>query len=184
MGIVPLFGGYYLVVNDLLTVLASSKYEEASTFSPLIVIGTVLLGLNNVFNAGLYLNKRSGTMLFIMLTAAGVNIGFNLILVPKYGLMGAATSTLVACLVSVILTLIFSCRYLTVKVDVRTMIYSMLVTGAMVMLVREIRIDNAFVSLTTKVFSGTAFVLAGFLCTQHADRNKIINYLKLRVQEK
>ncbi|MDH5769299.1 MAG: oligosaccharide flippase family protein, partial [Nitrospirota bacterium] len=122
IAVIPICFGYLAVSKDLFITLASEKYAAAATFSPLILIGSLFLGLNSIFNAGLYLKKKTMTMLFIMVLAVIVNITMNLILLPKYGVMGAAVSALVTCIIGSILSISLSYRYIVVRVDIKTVL--------------------------------------------------------------
>mgnify|MGYP001559011423 FL=1 len=74
IAIIPVFFGYLAISNDLLITLASKKYAAAAVFSPIILLGSLFFGMNNIFNAGLYLKKKSMTILIIMLSAVIINI--------------------------------------------------------------------------------------------------------------
>ena len=59
-----------------------------------------------------------------MVSAAALNIFLNYIMVPAWGIKGAAVATLISCSVQIILSLFFSLRYLKLKFEVgRYLIY-------------------------------------------------------------
>jgi len=123
MAAIPLFFVYATVARDLFVTLASTKYEEAAAFSPIILLGSIFMGSNSIFNAGLYINKKSSTILGIMLVALAANIAANIALLPKYGVTGAAFATLLACVIATVLTIAFSFRHIRVNVRLGTIIY-------------------------------------------------------------
>jgi O-antigen/teichoic acid export membrane protein len=114
---IPIFFGYVIISKDLFLVLASEKYVSAASFSPIILLGSYLIGMNSIFNAGLYLQKKTKTIMGIMLAALFMNIVLNILLIPRYGIYGAALATLGACMLSSVLTIAFSSKYITVRVD-------------------------------------------------------------------
>lgn len=120
---IPMFFIYSTVARDLFVALASKKYEEAAMFSPVILLGSILMGSNSIFNAGLYLKKKSSSILFIMLAALAVNIAANVLLLPGYGVTGAAAATLIACAVAMTLTIALSFRHIRVNVSFWTLVY-------------------------------------------------------------
>ena len=58
--------------------------------------GVALQGLFPVTSAGLQIRKRSGLVLLSILSAAGLNVVLNLLLIPFLGIEGAAIATLLA----------------------------------------------------------------------------------------
>ena len=59
------------------------------------------------------------TLLAIMLSAVVINIILNIILLPQYGVMGAAIATLLACIATTIATILLSYRYIVVGLTLR-----------------------------------------------------------------
>jgi O-antigen/teichoic acid export membrane protein len=122
IGIIPICFGYYAVSKELIICLASEKYAGAVTFSYMILLGSMLIGLSNVLNAGLYLRKKVSIMFFINMIAVIINILLNLILLPKYGVTGAAVSTLLASIALIILTTIISFKYIMVRINIKSVL--------------------------------------------------------------
>jgi O-antigen/teichoic acid export membrane protein len=121
--VIPMFFIYTAISKDLFITLASIKYEQAAIFSPIILAGSLLLGLNNILNAGLYLQKKTTTILTIMLSSLAVNILLNALLLPTYGITGAAIATLAACATGTLLTVVMSFRHIKVGVSLYTITY-------------------------------------------------------------
>jgi O-antigen/teichoic acid export membrane protein len=80
---------------DALSLLASHKYVAGAAIIPWVIGGMVMDGAHQMLGAGLYLHKRSKTVMLLVVGAAVVNIGINLLLVPAHGIMGAAIATLI-----------------------------------------------------------------------------------------
>lgn len=79
-------------------IVALAGPDKASSGAVFVVVGTVM-ALYPVFDIagyGLLLKKRSGMVLLITVGATVINIGANLMLIPRYGYMGAAYATLVS----------------------------------------------------------------------------------------
>lgn len=163
IAILPVCFGYYAIAHDLFVFLASEKYAAAATFSPIILVGTFIMDMNNIFNAGLYLKKKSLTILYIMLTAVVINIILNFFLLPRFGIMGAAIATLLSCLVSSGLTIFLSMKYIFVRVSIKHIIYYLLLSILMVFIVRQINVDLAGINLLARIFSGICIVIPGIL---------------------
>jgi len=160
--IIPVCVGYAAVDKELFVLLASDKFAGAASFSPVILVATIILGMNSVLNAGLYLHKKSLTILMIIMVGVVLNVVCNFLLLPKLHVMGAAVSTLIACIVTSILTVILSFRYLAVRLKFR-IVFHLLLSVVMYYIVSSIRIDNLYITLLAKILLGIAFVLPGVI---------------------
>lgn len=74
-------------------------YWPAYKVVPVIVFSYVFFGMRLVASLGLYLTKKTKYVAYTTIIAAVINIGLNFILIPKYGMMAAAYTTLAAFLV-------------------------------------------------------------------------------------
>jgi O-antigen/teichoic acid export membrane protein len=161
--LIPICFGYLAVSKDLFITLASEKYASAATFSPVILIGTIVFALNSIFNAGLYLAKRTMTMLSVMLLAVAVNVFMNILLLPAYGVLGAAISTLVPCVMVIFLNGFLSYKYIRIKINFKVIIYYMILSSCMFLIVTQIHLSRVWLTLLTKVFVGCLIIAAGAL---------------------
>lgn len=82
--------------GDALILLASKKYADAAQLVPYLVIGMVLYTFTTFFNAGLYLNKRSGVMASIVASSAILNLVLNVVFLPRFGIVAAVWATIVS----------------------------------------------------------------------------------------
>jgi len=174
IAVLPICFGYYAIANDLFIFLASEKYILAATFSPIILVGTFIMGMNDVFNAGLYLKKKSVLILIIMLAAVAVNIILNLILLPKFGIMGAALATLVACLLSSVLTISLSFKYIAVRVRIWHIAYYLFLSILMYCIVLQVNPGGHFANLLTKIIVGGCVIVLGVTFKE----KEIVSFLK------
>ncbi len=97
-GIVLLIATYglSLVSTFTLYIFFPPAYYTASPIIPVIALSTMFYGIYNMFTTGIALKRKTWFAALFTTIAALVNIGFNLILIPLYGSMGAALSTLFA----------------------------------------------------------------------------------------
>jgi len=160
MAVIPLCFGYAAVSRDALVTLASETYVEAADFSPIIMIGLVFLGLNYILYAGLYLEKKTGQILAIMLTAAAINVVANILLLPKHGATGAAIATLIACVASSFFTAVLGRRYLRAAISFPTILYYTTASAVMYFVVVEIDTGRPWLNLITKIPAGVAIMAA------------------------
>lgn len=81
--------------------------QFGATTPPLAVllVSTITLGITNSLTPYLAAIGQTWVITRIMLAAAGVNLIFDLLLIPTYGVVGAAVATLLANIVSLAVTL-------------------------------------------------------------------------------
>lgn len=166
IALVPVCAGFYALAPDLFVLLASSKYDAAAVFAPVILVANLLLGMNSIFNAGLYLQKKSGVLMGIMLAASAVNLLANFMLIPLMGLFGAALSTLLGCLLSMLLTIALSHKHLSFSLDVGKLAYHLLLSGVMVYVLSLITMREPARAIVVKMTVGFAIVAIGFLAKE------------------
>jgi O-antigen/teichoic acid export membrane protein len=177
MGLIPIWFGYLAVAKDLFITLASEKYASAAIFSPIILLGTIIFALNSIFNAGLYLAKRTMTMLSVMLLAVAVKVLMNILLLPAYGVMGAAISTLVPCAMVIILNGFLSYKHIRVKINFKIISYYVILSFCMFLIVIQINMSRVWLTLLTKVFVGCLIIGVGTLYRER----EIVEKLKYKL---
>jgi O-antigen/teichoic acid export membrane protein/glycosyltransferase involved in cell wall biosynthesis len=71
-------------------------YHSATYVIPIVSTSLVFYGLYNIFMIGANIQRKTWLSSIFITLAASVNLLMNLALIPRYGAMGAAVSTLVA----------------------------------------------------------------------------------------
>ncbi|HEY3352838.1 MAG TPA: oligosaccharide flippase family protein [Polyangia bacterium] len=106
----PVIAGLWAVREDIIVVFASAKYREAQSVLPVLIAAFLILGSRMFLAAGLFLAKQTRLMALIALAGAVVNIGLNLLLVPRFGIDGSAVGTMLGMLLTVLGLALFSRR--------------------------------------------------------------------------
>lgn len=91
----PAAAGVALVAQPLSEVLIGEELRTAAaSVTPWIALSALLFGLTAYyFGQAFTLGKKTKRLLIAMAIPAGLNVALNLILVPRFGLMGAAWAT-------------------------------------------------------------------------------------------
>jgi len=82
--------------HDVIVLLASKKFQQAYTLLPFLVVGLVLSAITIYFRPGLLIHKRASKIAVATFYASLLNIGLNILLLPRIGLLGAALATMVS----------------------------------------------------------------------------------------
>lgn len=90
-------GVLYLVLGQQLVVLfASPRYAPSAALIPYFLPGVLLEQISVFATVGLLLARRTVVAAAITVCGAALNIGLNLLLLPAFGLPGAAAATSIA----------------------------------------------------------------------------------------
>lgn len=84
------------VAPDAVSVLGPPSYGGAESYVVYVVLGAGFQGLYFVWSLGTWYSKRTHWMPALSVFVAGVTIGLNLLLVPRYGATAAAVVTAIS----------------------------------------------------------------------------------------
>ena len=88
--------GLSAVAGDLLALLTTPEFHGAAQVVPWIVIGALLQGVYQLTSVGLSITKRTEYYPIATGIAAVVSVSANLVLIPRFGIMGAAWANMLA----------------------------------------------------------------------------------------
>lgn len=105
--------------KEVITVFASSNkdYLLAYEVIPLLCLAVIFRGINNVVAFGLHYVKKTRYTLVIVLIVAAFNIGINFILIPQFGMQGAAAASVLANLLMAVMFYLYSQRYYPIRYE-------------------------------------------------------------------
>ena len=93
------------------------SYYPAYSVVAWIVFAYILYGVSLVSSLGMYLTGKNHFVAYITLFCAALNIGLNFLLIPTFGILGAAVNTLVAFFVLDILSNMASNKYYKISFE-------------------------------------------------------------------
>ncbi len=99
--------------------LIGKAYWGGLNIVPVILFAYLLYGIYINMMVGIYVEKKTKYLPLITGAAAVINIGFNLLLIPKYGLMGAAVTTLLSYATMLIGIYMVTNKYYPIKYEYR-----------------------------------------------------------------
>jgi len=109
--------GTVLFAREIIVIFATSRFLEAEAIVPLIAWAAVFQALAHVPTRSIYLVKKTGWLPVVFLAPAALNVALNFALVPRWGIVGAAASTLLAYPVLFLLTLVVAQRAYPIPYD-------------------------------------------------------------------
>lgn len=127
---IPAIVGLSSLSNEIISLVFSESYLESSFLIP-IISSSLLFSAFWVFGMSLLkIEKKTKLILVILLTLSVINVGLNILLVPLYGYVAAAFTTLLTFLISGIIGIIIM-RRRKVKIDVVSIVKSLISSALM-----------------------------------------------------
>lgn len=151
---IPAAFGIAAVGQDLIQFLAGAKYTEGHHVIPYIITGMLIEGVAVIAAAGLTIKKRTKTMMGIVVCAALLNLGLNPLLIPSFGLQGAAVATLASFLLYTGMNYYFGRRILTIGVSLKAVTIYVLAAFAMYAAVTAVDMPEGGLRLFVKIGLG------------------------------
>lgn len=95
---------------EIVAVVAASSFREASGILALVLVPGALTGVAYVFQTGIYIEKATSRVFLVSLVAGVSGLTANMLLIPRFGMYGAASAAVLSSGCSVALTYIVSQR--------------------------------------------------------------------------
>ena len=87
-----------------------ADFQDARTVFPWLVLGFVVNGMYVLVAAGMFYTGHTLQLMLCNLVTAAANITLNMLLVPRYGMMGAASSTLLSTVCMLVVVWLMTAR--------------------------------------------------------------------------
>jgi O-antigen/teichoic acid export membrane protein len=171
----PSAAAMYLLRFRILSVVTTAKYLPAANVMLPLVMGILLNSLAWLPSLSLYVKKKTKVVLIPVAVASVVNIGLNLLLIPKYGYPAAAWDTFVAYVVYFVLMVVFCQKYMPWKfpwVDSLKILAATAVTAVAVYFLNKMGVHGAG-GLVIIALTGTVIFFAALLLVRGVTINEL-----------
>lgn len=136
---IPSFFGLWALSKPILVAFANADVAEHSYYIvPIVALSFLFLGMYSIFSQIISVHKKTKIIGAIWLVSAAINISANLIFVPRFGILGAAITTLLAFGFIFLSALYYSSKYLTVKIKYLFILKSILAASIMAITIKWI----------------------------------------------
>ncbi len=109
--------GIIAISSPAIKVMADQKFWEASRVIPLLVFATLLYGLFSLLNLGIFIQNKTKYNPMIIGVAAAFNLLLNFLLIPPYGMLGAAYSIFFSYLLMNLLAYLINLRIYPIRYE-------------------------------------------------------------------
>jgi O-antigen/teichoic acid export membrane protein len=149
-----------VLIKSIVHVMATPEFYAAHTVVPVLVMATALYGANQQLDIGLIINERTKYLMYNSVLAAASNLALNYLLIPRYGMMGAAVATLIAYLGNCLLNFFFSQRLYPIHYEWSRLLQLGVITGGLGLIAALLPLSPLGYSLLWMPIFAAAFGLA------------------------
>jgi O-antigen/teichoic acid export membrane protein len=134
-----------LFSKEVIMILVSNNlYHLAYKIVPFLSLSIILHGVYQVFSVGVTLTKKTKYVIYSNYSAAISNIGLNFVLIPKYGMFGAAFASVIAYTINVIIIYCFAQKVYHINYKIVKVIVYLIVLCTIIFLSNYYDVNTLF----------------------------------------
>ena len=161
---IPAIFGISVLSKPLLLILSTPEIaQHGYSVIPIIAFSTSLIGANIVFAQIIGLTKKTSIGGIIVGIAALANLSLNFIFIPKFGIVGAALTTLAANALILILTRHYAFKDFKFSADYRFVLKSIFASALMSVIIARFEPKGIIETLIAVVTGGFLYGILIFL---------------------
>jgi O-antigen/teichoic acid export membrane protein len=120
----------YFFSGEIIYLISDSRFSPAIVLVPLFVTSFSLSGAI-IFFPGFGIARKTNLIAIITVCTCIINIGFNILLIQEYGVIGSIYASLLSNLFLLTSHMLFSKKYFTTEYDVKTIKAGLLLIGSL-----------------------------------------------------
>jgi O-antigen/teichoic acid export membrane protein len=168
---IPAVFGISIMAVPLLSTLTTSEFINGNTVIPLIATGILFYSLYQVCIHIFYLVNKTSWILSILGLASVFNVGLNLLLVPRFGIVGAGVANMLANGLVAILTVYISFKYFKFDLNPGFIIKSVIASSLMALTIWFLNPSKIY-QIITSILLGIIIYTVLLLVLKGIDKNE------------
>lgn len=129
--------GVGLLAPELTVVLAGDRWgsaaADAARVTPIVAFASTAYGLYYIVVSAVFLARRTRVLPVLTIVAGAANVGLNIALIPRIGIMGAAWATLAGYSVLAVLSIWYARRVFPLQLDATRLVATFIATGGLLL---------------------------------------------------
>jgi len=110
---------YFVILREVFQLFIGTEYIEGYNIIAIVLLGIILWGATNFLGATVIMKEKTEKMFLFTFISVFLNIGLNFILIPKYGMYGAAVATLLSYILQFVMIFIYTQKLVFITYDYR-----------------------------------------------------------------
>jgi len=156
---IPFIAMFSITSPYLLGFLAGDKYSPGTVIIPYVAVSFWLEGAMHFLAAGLYIFKNTKLLMVWSLVATVINLTLNIMLIPRFGITGAAVVTIVSYVIFMVGVTGSAFRYVTFPVKLKTPAIMLLASVIVFALLSPVDLQSNLANLIGKGLVGSVVLL-------------------------
>lgn len=156
---IPFIVMFSITSPYLLSFLAGPKYALGTVVIPYVALSFWLEGAMIFLAAGLYIFKNTKVLMYSSLLATVMNLGLNIMLIPHYGIAGAAAVTVFSYAVFIIAVTLMSFKYVRVQIEWKSPLLASIASILVFVVLQQVEMNNDVMNFVVKGVLGTSVLL-------------------------
>lgn len=159
MCFITIWGGLALSLfsNWIILLMGNKNYLDAQSFIPVIILAYIFSGKRNIASTGLLLAGKTSYIAYITMGAGIINILLNLWLIPLYGIIAAAYTTLFSFVVFYLITKFLADKFFPIPYEGMKILRLFFLGIALYLLAFLIPFENIMVTFALKMMLVLSF---------------------------
>lgn len=174
----PIVLGTIATSSDLITLLASKKYMNAHTIVPYVIIGNSIYACQVILNAGLIIRQKTHILMIVKFVSCALNLGLNMVLIPRYGIIGAAQATLFSYIFYTVLITYYSFKEFSFRIEYKKIAKYVFASVLMYVVIKQINLDGHLANMIVNVMVGIIIYPILVILFDREIRFSLLTYLQ------
>jgi len=156
--------GYFVVLKEVYQLIIDARYIMGYNIIAIVLFGVVLWMITDILGTTVIMKEKTGKMFLFTFVSVTLNIGLNFILIPKYGMYGAAVATLLSYVLQFIIIFIYTQKLLFITYDYKFIFKSCFISLCFfifILFISYLNI-NIILRLSLKIIIFILFILVSY----------------------
>ncbi|MCM8816244.1 MAG: oligosaccharide flippase family protein [Candidatus Omnitrophica bacterium] len=151
---------YFSFLREIFELIAGKQYLEGYNIISIVIIGVIFWGAASMIGATIVMKEKTDKVFLFTLISVILNIILNFILIPDFGIYGAALATLISYVLYFQLFFIYTQKLVYVPYNIRLIILSGLISLVFLFVLVGLSFAqiNIFFRLAAKIIVASVFI--------------------------
>jgi len=147
-----------ILAKPILMILTTPEIAlNGYLITPFVALSALLFGIYGIIGNIIILEKKTKIIGMVWIIAATLNLILNILLVPHFGILGAAETTLVAYILAFVITIFYSAKFFKFDFDLSFFVKSIIASILMSFIIIYINPIGILNILITVLISATVY---------------------------
>jgi O-antigen/teichoic acid export membrane protein len=160
---IPAVFGISALAKPLLGVFTTEEFLSGWFVIPIIALSGLMAGIFQIFVNIIFLVKETRSITYINIVAAASNVILNILLIPSYGIGGAAVSTLISYFMMIVLCIHVSMKHFVFDFHFYDIVKSIFSSIVMYLFVSHFIISNIYELFGIAVMGIVVYIFLMFI---------------------